>query len=62
MPNTRLAMPFYAHTSKLPDGKTTNPDTTTWEPLFTQSPHPTSTTKTCKPVCYLLTKSPVPTQ
>ncbi len=28
-------MIFYAHTSKLPDGKTTNPDTSTWEPLFT---------------------------
>lgn len=27
-------MPF-AHTSKLPDGKTTNPDSSTWEPLFT---------------------------
>ena len=28
-------MPFYAHTSKFPDGKTTNPDPATWEPLFT---------------------------
>lgn len=28
-------MPFHAHTSKLRDGKTTNPDTSTWEPLFT---------------------------
>lgn len=28
-------MPFHAHTSKLPDGTTTNPDTSTWEPLFT---------------------------
>jgi CRISPR-associated endonuclease/helicase Cas3 len=26
---------FYAHTSNLADGKTTNPDKTTWEPLFT---------------------------
>ena len=28
-------MKFYAHTFKLPDGKTTNPDTSNWEPLFT---------------------------
>jgi CRISPR-associated endonuclease/helicase Cas3 len=28
-------MLFYAHTSKFSDGKTTNPDTSTWEPLFT---------------------------
>jgi len=26
---------YYAHTSTLEDGKTTNPDKTTWEPLFT---------------------------
>lgn len=26
---------FYAHTSTLADGKTSNPDKTTWEPLFT---------------------------
>lgn len=28
-------MPFHAHTAKLPDGKTTNPDSSTWESLFT---------------------------
>lgn len=28
--------PFYAHTSNLPDGKTTNPDQSTWEPLFSE--------------------------
>lgn len=28
-------MPFHAHTSKLSDGKTTNPDSSSWEPLFT---------------------------
>lgn len=28
-------MPFYAHASTLADGKTTNPNSSTWEPLFT---------------------------
>jgi hypothetical protein len=51
-------MPFYAHTSKLPDGKTTNPDSSTWEPLFTpcslthsKAMSSTSTTTARKAVC-----------
>ncbi len=35
MSHTQANQNFYAHTSNLADGKTTNPDKTTWEPLFT---------------------------
>jgi len=44
-------MPSYAHTSTHPDGKTPNPDTSTWEPLFTpfgEDPETQCQRDTCK--------------